>query len=90
MGMGAITLSTSDQRKKIGDASHLEYDEYLESEEWQECRDFMIERAHHECEKCGSDDRLEIHNLTNKRLGNERISDLSVLCRRCHTSEYDA
>lgn len=63
---------------------------YLNSLHWHWLRwwkkmSFRI--AHHGrlyCEKCMRDNRLQIHHVTYKRLGHERLSDLQVVCFRCH------
>jgi hypothetical protein len=70
------------------DLTGVVYPDYLESDAWQERRQIMLERSGNECERCGSERRLEIHHLTYKRLGSEWMSDLSVLCRNCHASEH--
>jgi len=90
--IGVFTHSKGDEKDHeqdpdwdaINDLTGMPYPLYLKSNEWGERRAFMLERAEYSCEKCGSDSRLEIHHETYKRLGNERISDLTVLCHECH------
>jgi 5-methylcytosine-specific restriction endonuclease McrA len=36
------------------------------------------------CERCGRAGDLELHHKTYERLGNERFSDLELLCNPCH------
>jgi hypothetical protein len=40
------------------------------------------------CELCKSADRLNVHHKTYKRICRERITDLAVLCERCHTNSH--
>lgn len=36
------------------------------------------------CERCGSRKRLHVHHVTYERLGWERMSDLQIICHKCH------
>lgn len=60
------------------------YDIYLNSGKWQLIRKQKIEASGSKCTNCGSIKNLEVHHKTYDRLGNEELSDLSVLCRECH------
>ena len=44
----------------------------------------IITRGNVRCEKCGSKIRLQFHHVTYERLGYERLSDLQIICQRCH------
>jgi len=45
----------------------------------------MLEKANYTCEKCGKNDRLEIHHTNKeKNFGLEKPNDLMVLCIYCH------
>lgn len=44
----------------------------------------MLAREHHRCKRCKQARYLEVHHLTYKRLGFERMDDLEALCVRCH------
>jgi len=61
-----------------------EYRAYLRSPEWRARRRRALALAGDACEVCGKGGRLEVHHTTYARLGKERLSDLVVLCRRCH------
>lgn len=61
------------------------YRKYLASPAWREKRDAALERADHACQVCNSPHELEVHHRTYERLCAERASDLTVLCRTCHT-----
>jgi hypothetical protein len=66
-----------------------EYLAYLKSDRWQRKRSEALVRAKYRCEKCGAKcsvgiEQLHVHHKTYRRLGNERASDLMVVCRGCH------
>ena len=64
----------------------IDYHEYIRSDEWREKADAAKERAGHRCQVCYSPDQLDAHHRTYERLGNELPSDITVLCRNCHTT----
>ena len=64
----------------------VNYYEYLRSAEWQGKRFAAIQRARNRCQVCYSDGNLDVHHRTYERLGDELASDLTVLCRTCHTT----
>lgn len=62
----------------------LPYAEYLKTHHWK-----VISRAARDhygdcCIFCGSETDTHVHHRTYKRLGGERIGDLTVLCSECH------
>jgi ribosomal protein L28 len=60
--------------------------EYLRSPLWREIRQSALDYYRCICGKCGKDGN-DVHHLTYKGWGgNERISDLQVLCRDCHSA----
>lgn len=62
-----------------------EYRRYIESAEWRLTRYRALKAARWMCSSCGrSGLPLEVHHRHYETLGNERLSDLRVLCRRCH------
>lgn len=66
------------------------YKIYLRSSHWRLKRWIkltqrrVLNRGIVSCEKCGSKKRIIIHHITYKRLWRERLSDLQVLCWKCH------
>jgi hypothetical protein len=62
---------------------------YLSSPEWQSMRKAVHIHKRHQCEVCGSKSNLEVHHNTYKRLGNENIDDLNLLCRKHHQQIHD-
>jgi 5-methylcytosine-specific restriction endonuclease McrA len=63
----------------------INYADYIKSPGWASKRRGKLFDANYKCEKCGSETQtLEVHHLTYERLGDERMSDLIVLCSYCH------
>lgn len=77
------------RQKKIEEdrMMYAEYNEQLESKEWEAYRNFILVAKGHECEVCGKKTWLQIHHKAYKNghkaweyLPNEVV----VLCRDCH------
>lgn len=61
------------------------YESVLRSERWTKyVRPLIFKRANGVCERCGSTDGLAVHHVTYQNLGSEPLSDLLLLCARCH------
>lgn len=70
------------------EADKSEYEAYLASAQWKQRRAVRLEMADNKCERCGVSHftaQLQVHHRTYERLGNELMSDLEVLCPRCHS-----
>ena len=76
-----------------------DYKKYIRSNAWRRKRTQYFESKMYNtyptgksagkfvCYVCGSDDNLQLHHRTYKRLGNERINvDLVPVCQKCHTN----
>lgn len=62
------------------------YERFLRSKEWQNWRMVAIDMAGSRCQQCGREEELEVHHKTYVRFGGqERLSDLAVLCASCHS-----
>ena len=65
----------------------VNYYSYIQSPEWKAKADAAKKRAGNRCQVCNrhkSQVVLDAHHRTYERLGNERPSDITVLCRGCH------
>ena len=65
----------------------IDYAEYLRSVAWARRRQWLFRMREFRCAICGiryPARLLEAHHKTYVRLGNERVSDLAVVCRPCH------
>ncbi len=66
-----------------------EYARYLRSPQWKHMRALAHEHYGSRCILCGSmDTTLDVHHRTYARLGCERLADLTILCRGCHSSYH--
>jgi hypothetical protein len=62
----------------------LDYPIYLKSEHWRLTRIALFRSRKRRCEKCNSCNKIRVHHKTYVRRGYEKLSDLQVLCERCH------
>lgn len=60
----------------------------LESKRWKELRRRRIREVGGKCERCGASGVLELHHRHYQTLGEERPSDVEVVCRRCHAEGH--
>ena len=62
------------------------YDEYVVKmhPRWKRKRQEAFRRYGSECAVCLSKGQLHVHHITYKRLYNENLKDLRVLCEKCH------
>jgi hypothetical protein len=59
------------------------YRSYLQSTHWKRTRAKKRKRAQ-QCGICGATKNLDVHHLNYRQLTDVTMSDLRVLCRRCH------
>jgi 5-methylcytosine-specific restriction endonuclease McrA len=64
------------------------YEVFLATNYWRNLRERAFEELGRSCRRCGQTEFLHVHHKTYERLGRERISDLEVLCRRCHQTKH--
>ena len=70
---------------------NLEYNRYIESDEWKEIRVDRIFLDGYKCRFCGSAKNLVVHHITYENVPNENMDDLLTLCKTCHNElhKYD-
>lgn len=74
-----------EDRKKLEEAEwRRQYNEYLESEAWQEIRAIVLQRANWVCEGCARAKAIQVHHLTYQHLGYEFLWELKAVCLACH------
>ena len=66
------------------------YHRYLASPAWKARRLIALDKAGYHCQVCNGTDCLDVHHRTYDRIGEEHHSDLTVLCRECHTAFHKA
>jgi HNH endonuclease len=70
---------------KIRYLQALPYQEYLASVWWRRRRHLRLQKAKGRCERCGAVTSIaDVHHIHYDRRGDERDSDLEVVCRDCH------
>ena len=65
------------------------YKAYLHSKDWKKKRAKVLYRDGNKCVLCKTENRLEVHHITYKNLGDEPLIDLVTLCRSCHQNVHD-
>ena len=59
------------------------YSRYRKSWRWRNKRKRIMNRAGYKCRKCGRP-ATQVHHETYRRVGRERLSDLTAVCGGCH------
>ena len=65
------------------------YDEYLASDEWEERRQLVMDRAEGLCEGCRKAPAVQVHHLTYEHVFNELLYELVALCVPCHKRAHE-
>ena len=74
-------------QKYWGKAARERYRRYLQSDAWKTKRKAVLHAAGFRCRQCGAP-ATEAHHETYKRIYNERLSDLTALCGKCHEAAH--
>jgi 5-methylcytosine-specific restriction endonuclease McrA len=61
------------------------YEQRIRSSQWKNMKRDLIRMRGDRCERCHLNVTLELHHKTYDRLGHEHLSDLELLCPRCHS-----
>ena len=70
-------------QKYWGKEARERYRRYLQSDAWKIKRKAVLRAAGFRCRRCGAL-ATEVHHETYKRIYNERLSDVTALCGKCH------
>ena len=73
--------------KVLGKEARERYRRYLQSDAWKAKRKSVLQAAGFRCRRCGAP-ATEVHHETYKRIYNERLSDLTALCSKCHEAAH--
>jgi len=76
-------------KKSASEVVTASYNQYIQSPKWERKRQQRLDLAGDRCELCNRSSNLHVHHRTYERFGEERISDLIVLCRTCHDAFHD-
>lgn len=82
------SLKVEFENKRLEELKIMDYELYLQTDEWQHKRLDAIDRAKGVCERCGSRENLSVHHKTYERRGEELPEDLITLCQDCHKKEH--
>lgn len=77
------------QQARTSQLRKMPFSEYRLTPEWRSRRNRVLLRAGNRCELCYTTGQLEVHHRTYDRYGEELLSDLIALCRRCHRRFHD-
>ena len=70
----------------------MNYQAYINSDEWKEKAEAIKQKRGGCCELCGmpgSIMSIHLHHKTYERIGNEQDDDLVCLCRLCHAKQHN-
>lgn len=76
--------AVSQQISKSIQLQTMPYVDYLQTPEWQAKREQALRLAEHRCQICNASGSLQVHHRSYERRGREAMSDLIVLCSKCH------
>lgn len=79
-----IWIPATESPESVQALKKLPYRDYLLGDHWQGVRKYALEHAKHRCQVCNSNARLDVHHRSYENRGEERFSDVIVLCRDCH------
>ena len=66
----------------------MKYKDYLNTTDWKNKRKAKRKKKNR-CGICGSQDLIDTHHLNYKNLFDVELSDLRLMCRRCHFLAHD-
>jgi 5-methylcytosine-specific restriction endonuclease McrA len=66
----------------------VDYATYIRTSKWKAKANEAKQRSEWCCALCEERKGLEVHHRTYARLGHERMSDLIVLCWKCHRRHH--
>lgn len=72
-------------REKLIGGMYEKYEDYLLSHEWQQKSNIIKNLKGNRCFQCGKEKNLIVHHRTYSRVCNEKIADLIIACKKCHT-----
>ncbi|WP_343060446.1 helix-turn-helix domain-containing protein [Paenibacillus phyllosphaerae] len=83
-GVSIFDLAARQKSQKLLDLKNMPYAEYLKTAHWKKLRGTVLKRFEYRCAICNSNESIEVHHRTYERRGEERLTDLTALCDKCH------
>lgn len=78
------------RRNEIERLRSMPYGDYLKTDHWQDVRRRALKRSGFRCQLCNaSKTALHVHHRTYQNRGDERNTDVIVLCAGCHSTFHD-
>ncbi len=62
----------------------MNYDEYMDSKEWEELRELASKRANKRCEFCTAPGHSVHHVKYPKSFSEDELDNVVVVCKKCH------
>ena len=83
-----ITEIINEANPPLGpESKQIGYDKYIKSESWANKRAFALYKANYTCQHCKEQGKnLEVHHKHYDTLYRERLNDVEVLCKSCHSN----
>ncbi len=76
-------------KEKFEDRMHSRGQQEINPDDWNERRDYVIDRDNGRCVKCGSQKALEAHHVVERKKDlNHSVDNLITLCISCHHKEH--
>ena len=64
---------------------HVNYYDYMQSNEWRQLRREALKRDGYICQRCGTGKNLQVHHVNYEHLGQAgELEDVITLCKTCH------
>jgi 5-methylcytosine-specific restriction endonuclease McrA len=79
-----IFIPATEDPERLIQLRYMPYRTYLETDHWQTIRQYALKYAKKRCQVCNGNGLVDVHHRTYENRGEERFSDVIVLCRRCH------
>lgn len=82
------TIKKSYTGKFIDKDAYNKYKAYIKSKEWAEKRELTLDYYGNQCCYCGNKYDLQCHHRHYRSLYKEKMTDLLILCRKCHANQH--
>lgn len=74
---------------RLHQLKNMPYKQYLLTDHWKQTRTNALKVAEYKCQLCNKNSRLQVHHRTYENRGDEKPSDLIVLCSSCHAKFHN-
>lgn len=77
------------RKARLEALGYRDYPHYLSSPAWHDTRRRYFESDQPQDCICGETYELQLHHLTYERVGEEELTDLTPMCKRCHSMLHE-